>query len=60
MRHIRALLTREGKGRGSVVLIPRIGPHEDVRLALPGTWQVSPRLAQAMKAVPGVERVESV
>jgi DNA polymerase-3 subunit alpha len=55
---IRALLTREGRGRGSVVLIPRLGPREDVRLALPGSWQVSPKLAQAMKAVPGVERVE--
>ncbi len=58
--HIRTLLSREGRGRGSVVLIPRLGSREDVEVALPGGWQVSPRLAQALKSVPGVERVESV
>jgi DNA polymerase-3 subunit alpha len=55
---IRSLLTREGRGRGRVVLIPRLGAHEEVEVNLPGFWPVSPLLAQAMKAVPGVERVE--
>jgi DNA polymerase-3 subunit alpha len=58
--HIRALLTREGRGRGRVVLIPRLGPHQDVEIALPGGFNVSPRLTQAMKALPGVARVEDM
>ncbi len=58
--HIRALLSREGRGRGSVVLLPRTGSAGEVEVTLPGGWNVSPRLAQAMKVVPGVERVEEV
>ncbi len=56
--HIRMLLDREGRGRGRVVLLPRLEAGRDVEVSLPGTWNVSPRLAQAMKMVPGVERVE--
>jgi DNA polymerase-3 subunit alpha len=56
--HVRALLQREGSGRGRVVLIPRLGEGQDVEVALPGGFSLSPRLAQAMKALPGVARVE--
>jgi DNA polymerase-3 subunit alpha len=56
--HIRALLTREGRGSGRVVLLPRLPEAESVEVTLPGSWNVSPRLAQAMKMVAGVERVE--
>jgi len=56
--HIHALLTREGRGRGRVVLVPRLGAQQDVEIALPGGFNVSPRLAQAMKLLPGVARVE--
>lgn len=52
---IRAMLEKEGPGRGRVVLVPRLGPAQEVEVALPGHWNVSPRLAQAMKVVPGVE-----
>ncbi|HET9018375.1 MAG TPA: DNA polymerase III subunit alpha [Acetobacteraceae bacterium] len=58
VEHIRTLLTREGKGRGRVVLVPRLGAQQDVEIALPGGFNVSPRLAQAMKLLPGVARVE--
>lgn len=58
--HIRALLDREGSGRGRVVLIPRLDAEKDVEITLPGGFNVSPRLAQAMKTLPGVERVEDV
>jgi DNA polymerase-3 subunit alpha len=58
--HIRALLEREGKGRGRVVLIPRLDATQDVEITLPGGFNVSPRLAQALKVLPGVERVEDV
>jgi DNA polymerase-3 subunit alpha len=58
--HIRALLDREGRGRGRVVLIPRLDPAQDVEITLPGGFNVTPRLAQAMKVLPGVERVEDI
>jgi DNA polymerase-3 subunit alpha len=56
--HIRALLDREGNGRGRVVLFPRIEQSQDVEITLPGGFNVSPRLAQALKILPGIERVE--
>jgi DNA polymerase-3 subunit alpha len=58
--HIRSLLDREGRGRGRVVLIPRLDAVQDVEIALPGGFNVTPRLAQAMKVLPGVERVEDI
>ena len=58
--HIRTLLERERGGRGTVVLVPMLGRPEDVEVALPGRWKTSPRLAQALKMVPGVERIEEV
>jgi DNA polymerase-3 subunit alpha len=58
--HIRALLEREGKGKGRVVLIPRIDDGQDVEITLPGGFNLSPRLAQALKILPGIERVEDV
>ena len=58
--HIRAILAREGKGRGRVTLVPRIGDEQAVEITIPGGFQVTPRLAQALKVVPGVERVEEV
>ena len=56
--HIRTLLGREGRGKGRVVLVPRIDAAQSVEIALPGGFNVTPRLAQALKVVPGVERVE--
>jgi DNA polymerase-3 subunit alpha len=44
--HIRTILERERKGKG--------------RVTLPGGFNVTPRLAQALKLIPGVERVEEV
>jgi DNA polymerase III subunit alpha len=58
--HIRDLLAREGRGRGRVVLMPRLTDQQDVEIALPGGFNVSPRLLQATKALPGVERVEDL
>ncbi len=58
--HIRTLLDREGKGKGRVVLIPRIGDDQDVEITLPGGFNISPRLAQAVKILPGIERVEDI
>jgi DNA polymerase-3 subunit alpha len=58
--HIRALLEREGKGRGRVTLVPKMGTARTIDVVLPGNFNVSARLAQAMKMVPGVELVEDV
>ncbi len=58
--HIRALLDREGKGKGRVTLVPKMGLERSLDVVLPGAFNVSPRLAQAMKMVPGVELVEDV
>ncbi len=57
---IRDLLTREGRGRGRVVVVARTGQGQEVELALPGGFNVSPRLMQAMKVLPGVAEVEAV
>jgi DNA polymerase-3 subunit alpha len=58
--HIRDILGRESGGRGRVTLVPRIGTHQDVEIALPGGYNVTPRLAQALKSLPGVDQVEEV
>ena len=58
--HIRDLLGREGRGRGRVILVPRVGGEQSVEIALPGGFNVTPRLAQALKLLPGVERVEEI
>jgi DNA polymerase-3 subunit alpha len=55
---IRALLEREGKGRGRVILVPKTGPTRELDILLPGGFNVSPKLAQAMKLIQGVELVE--
>ena len=57
---VQALLKREGHGKGRVILLPRLDDQQSVEIALPGGYNVTPRLAQAMKVVPGVERVEEV
>ncbi len=58
--HIRALLDREGRGRGRVALVPKTGGERTLDVVLPGGFNVSPRLAQAMMLVPGVELVEDL
>ena len=56
--HIRDLLIRQGAGKGRVILVPRIGTERSVEIALPGGYRVTPRLAQALTTLPGVERVD--
>jgi DNA polymerase-3 subunit alpha len=62
LAHIRTILDQAGRGRGRVVLVPRlaVGPADEVEIALPGGFQVTPRLAQALKVIPGVAQVEEV
>jgi DNA polymerase-3 subunit alpha len=58
--HIRTILGREGSGRGRVVLVPNVGGTRNVEITLPGRFNVTPRLAQALTMVPGVQRVEDM
>jgi DNA polymerase III subunit alpha len=58
--HIRDLLSTAGSGKGRVVLVPRLGAEQSVEIALPGGFNVTPRLAQALKQLPGVEQVEEL
>jgi DNA polymerase-3 subunit alpha len=58
--HIRDVLARESGGRGRVTLVPHIGTEQDVEIALPGGYNVTPRLAQALKSLPGVDQVEEI
>ena len=58
--HIRAILAQGDRGRGRVTLVPKLGTEQAVEITIPGGFQVTPRLAQAIKVVPGVERVEEV
>jgi DNA polymerase-3 subunit alpha len=55
--HIASVLTREKSGRGRVFLVPMLEGQE-VDIALPGHYAVTPRLRQALKMIPGVERVD--
>ena len=55
---IRAILGRERGGRGRVVLLPCTGEAQDLEVALPEPYMVTPRLAQALKLVAGVARIE--
>jgi DNA polymerase-3 subunit alpha len=57
---IRALLERDGRGKGRVSLVPKLGPGQDVEITLPGGWNVSPRMMQALKVMPGVALVEEI
>jgi DNA polymerase-3 subunit alpha len=50
-------LRERGEGEVSLVLILDSGERE-VEVRLPGRYQVSPQIASALRAAPGVERVE--
>ncbi len=58
--HIRDLLSKEGNGRGRVILVPRLDTAQSVEIALPGSYSVTPRLAEALKMLPGIDQVEEI
>jgi DNA polymerase-3 subunit alpha len=58
--HIRDVLSREGGGKGRVILMPLLGTSQRVEIALPGGYNVTPHLAQALKLLPGVDQVEEL
>lgn len=56
---LRRQLASGGEGEVSFVLLTEGGQRE-VEVKLPGRWRVSPQLAGALKAVPGVVQVQVV
>jgi DNA polymerase-3 subunit alpha len=50
----------EGKGDGEVNMVLQLGGGTEVEIRLPGRFKVSPQIAGAIKAVPGVLEVQLV
>jgi DNA polymerase-3 subunit alpha len=51
---------RTGNGDGEVSMILLLGRGTEVEVKLPGRFKVSPQIAGAIKAVPGVVQVEAL
>jgi len=50
----------EGKGDGEVNMVLQLGGGAEVEIRLPGRFKVSPQIAGAIKAIPGVLDVQLV
>ena len=50
----------EPQGDGEVTLVLLLAEGGEAEIKLPGRFKVSPQIAGAIKAVPGVEQVEAV
>ena len=50
----------DGKGDGEVNVVLLLGGGTEVEVRLPGRFKVSPQIAGAIKAVPGVVQVEAI
>jgi DNA polymerase-3 subunit alpha len=57
---LQQLLSREKKGKGEVILVSRVDAHTEIEMRLPQKYEVSPVLAQAVKAIPGIIDVRRV
>jgi DNA polymerase-3 subunit alpha len=52
---LKAVLEREGRGRGRVALVLDLADGQEVEFELPGAYRLSPAGRQAIKAIPGIE-----
>jgi DNA polymerase-3 subunit alpha len=50
----------EGKGDGEVSMVLMLGAGTEVEVKLPGRFKVSPQIAGAIKAIPGVVEVQAL
>ena len=61
---VKEILEREkggnGGGLGEVMLVSRFNMNTEAEIKVPGKFKVTPVLAQAIKAVPGVIKVREV
>ncbi len=54
VERVQEALAREGRGRGRVVVVLHTVPGQQVEVALRETYNVGPRLIEAMKAAPDI------
>jgi DNA polymerase-3 subunit alpha len=47
-------------GEGEISIIALLGAGAEVEVKLPGRYKVSPQIAGALKAVPGVVEVQAI
>ena len=52
--NLKTVLDREGKGRARVSVVLNLDHGEEVEMALPGGYRLSPQTRQALKTLPGV------
>ena len=58
---LKQLFEQEGRGKGQIILCPQTGSMTSrLEMRLPGGFNVSARLAQAVKQVSGVDLVEDI
>ncbi|MDI2090365.1 DNA polymerase III subunit alpha [Commensalibacter oyaizuii] len=58
VEQISNVLENTQKGRGRIVLVPQCADQQEVEVILPDLYNVSPILAQHIKVIHGVEKVE--
>lgn len=58
VQQVSTILENTQKGRGKVILVPQCTNQQEVEVILPELYNVSPILAQHIKVIQGVEKVE--
>ncbi|MFT8655735.1 MAG: DNA polymerase III subunit alpha [Acetobacter papayae] len=57
---LQALLDEQKGGAGRIVLMPGVAESRDVEVRLKGGYKVTPVLAQKLRTVPGISKVEQL
>lgn len=57
---LQALLDEQKGGAGRIVLMPGVAESRDVEVRLKGGYKVTPVLAQKLRTVPGISKVEHI
>ncbi len=57
---VRAVMQRQGRGRGRVSLVLEIDRVREVEMALPGGWAIAAGTRAAIRAIPGVVDVQDL
>jgi DNA polymerase-3 subunit alpha len=54
LSHLKTILAKESKGRGTISVVLDLDHGEEVEMALPGGYRLTPAARQALKSLPGV------
>ncbi len=57
---LQQVLSREKKGKGEVILVTRVDEATEIEVRLPQKYEVSPAMAQAVKAISGIVDVRRI